>query len=537
MRKFFNRYFHGENSIKGATGILIVTLTLSNLLGLIRDHYLAQKIPTDILDTYYAAFRLPDLVFNLLILGAIASAFIPVFTAYISRKKIAEAWHIVNSFISIAFVAVLISLGILFLLMPYLVPLLVPAFSPEKQELTLKLARLMLLSPIFFSLSYIFGGILNSFRRFLIYSIAPLVYNLSIILGTIFWADKIGVYGPTIGVVCGSALHMIVQIPSCIALGWRPRILFDWANEGVRKIIKLMVPRTIGLGANQLMLLAFTAIASALGGGAVAIFNLADNIQTMPTVVFGTSFATAIFPVLSRAASLGQKETFLAYVNRAIRGILYLLIPATVIFILLRAQIIRLILGSGYFGWEQTVTAASTLGLFSLSLVFSGIVPLFARSFYAQHDTKTPMTISIISILVSIISAYGLSKTSMGVAGLALAFTFGSFVNAILLYWLFRIKIGKLPQAELFNYVIRIVLASAIMAIVIEIAKYLAVYIVDMQRFWGVASQTLIALVLGVMIYLLMTGFLGCEEVKEILFLRRKGAEANREPITPDETG
>ncbi|MBI2263082.1 hypothetical protein HYU72_00310 [Candidatus Berkelbacteria bacterium] len=168
--------FTKEDSLRSATWILVVTLLLSNILGFIRDRFLAQKIPTDLLDTYYAAFRLPDLVFNLLILGAIASAFIPVFSGFLVKKKDEEAFYVANAVLNFALVSLIFALCLLFVLMPFLVSLLVPAFSPEKQILTVKLARILLFSSLFFSISYILGGVLNSFRRFLSHSLAPLFW-------------------------------------------------------------------------------------------------------------------------------------------------------------------------------------------------------------------------------------------------------------------------------------------------------------------------------------------------------------------------
>lgn len=518
-----SQFFSDKNSIRGAAGILIITLLLSNILGMIRDHYLAQKIPTTLLDTYYAAFRLPDLIFNILILGAIAAAFIPVFTSYLSRKEEKEAWHIANSFLNLALIVLVVCAIVLAILMPYLIPFLVPEFTPEKQELTTRLARLMLFSPIFFGLSYIFGGILNSFKRFLIYSIAPLIYNLSIILATVFLADRFSVWGVVYGVLAGAFLHMLVQIPATIKLGYHYQAVWDWRHYGVKKIFKLMVPRAIGLGAMQVMLLVYTAIASTLAAGSVAIFNLADNIQTMPIVVFGTSFATAIFPSLSEAISLKKIERFTNYIWRSIRAVLFLLIPAGIGIILLRAQIVRLILGSGHFGWEQTVNTADTLGFFALSLFAQGLIPLLARSFYALHNTKTPMFISITSFAISIILGFILAPR-MGVMGLGLAFTGGSLVNAGLLYLILRKEVSQMKKQESsgFIFILKILVSCLVMVAAIQASKYAIEPFIDMTRFWGVLAQAGIAIVVGGGIYLLLTWLLGCEEIKEVIELIKK---------------
>jgi putative peptidoglycan lipid II flippase len=521
---------NSANSVKGASVILVVTLLLSNILGMVRDHYIAQKIPTTLLDAYYAAFRLPDLIFNLLVLGAIAAAFIPVFTTYISKKEEKKAWHVTNSFLNISILVLAIFSIILALLMPYIIPFIVPDFGPDKQELTVKLARLMLISPIFFSISYTLGGILNSYKRFFVYSIAPLIYNLCIILATLFLTEKFSVYGIVIGVLVGAFLHMAIQIPVTLKLGYRYKPAFDWKDNGVKKIFLLMIPRSIGLGATQVMLLVYTSIASTLAAGSVAIYNLADNIQTMPVVVFGISFATALFPNLSEAISLKDTDKFVGYICKGIRSILYLLIPSGIGIILIRTQIVRLILGSGYFGWEQTVNTADTLGYLAISLFSQGIVALLARAFYALHDTKIPMISSIISIIISIVLGYVLVPI-MGITGLGLAYSVGSIINALFLYTILRKKETKIRNNErsAIVFIFKILIASAAMIAIVQFSKNIIGLHVDMSRFWGVLIQTVLTVGFGSGVYILVTYLLGLEEIKEIFGLIKKRFTFSRE--------
>ncbi len=528
------KIINSQNTVKSATFILVITLIASNFLGLLRDRFLAQRIPTDLLDTYYAAFRIPDLVFNILVLGAISAAFIPVFTGFISKNKLQEAWKVTNSFLNIILTLLIVFLIILFFIMPWAISKLVPDFNLEKQQMTVNLARMFLISPIFFSISYIFGGILNSFKRFLVYSLAPLIYNLSIILATLFLTSRFSVYGVAIGVICGAFFHMIIQLPVVLKLGYRYCFLFDWHNKAVRKIGLLMLPRAVGLGSMQIMLMIYTALASTVSSGAVAVFNLADNIQTMPTVVFATSIATAIFPTLSEQISLKKFSDFSSYVWRGIRTIIYILIPISVLIILLRAQIVRVILGSGYFGWEQTITTANTLGFFAISLVVQGMIPLFARSFYALHNTKTPTIISIVSIIISILTAYFLIA-KWGVLGLAISFSVGSFVNAILLYLFLRKQVKILTSFEYSGtiFFLKVLLSSLIMAFVIQITKINIEPYIDMTRGWGVFSQLLISSLLGSLVYFVLTWLLRCEEfseIKKIILTRFKLSSSKNKP-------
>lgn len=510
------KLLHQANSIKGATIILVVTLLLSNILGLIRDHFLAQKIPTSILDTYYAAFRIPDFIFNLFILGAISAALIPVFTEY-KNKNSKEAWHITNSFLNIAVSLIIISAIVLYFLMPNLIGIFVSNFSGDKKDLTINLARILLLSPIFFSLSYIIGGILNSYKRFFVYALAPLIYNLSIIIATVLFADRFGVKSVVYGVVIGAFLHFLIQVPAAIKLGYHYQLVFDFTHRGVKKIINLMIPRALGLGAMQAMLIFYTFLASAIGAGSIAVFNLADNIQTMPLVVFGTSFATALFPSLSLAVAENKLEEFNNYLLKGIRSIIYILIPSSVGIILLRTEIVRLILGSGNFGWDQTVTTANILGIFMISLTFQGLVPLLSRSFYALQNTITPTIISIISIIFSVILGYALAK-DLGVLGLALAFTIGSIINFLLLFIKLRNKliIFKEQNKNLSIFFAKILLSALIMALIIQLSKNLFGSLVDMHRFWGVMAKTIISIIFGGISYCWVTWMLKCEEFNEI---------------------
>lgn len=508
--------FVKENSVKGASIILIVTLALSNILGVFRDHFLAQKIPTDMLDTYFAAFRLPDLIFNVLILSAIAAAFVPVYSNYLKEKGFKSALRLSQASMTVGVVAVSVCLIILFFLMPYLMYLLVPSFDVAKRQETVVLARWLLISPFFFTISYFLGGILNSHKRFLTYSIAPLIYNLSIIAGVLLLSEKYSVMGAVIGVVIGAFLHMLIQLVTAIRLGFYPRFIFDVKEAGVRKIFRLMLPRAIGLGANQILLVAYTVFASAFSGG-IAIYTFADNIQTVPSVIFGTSFATAVFPTLA-GLSLSKKEDaarFETFFEKSARAILFFLIPSTAIFFILRAQIIRLILGYGFFGWSDTKVATATLGFFTLSIIAQGLIPLLARSFYAMHNTKTPMITTIASIILSIILGYFFSRAdaTQGVAGLALAFSVGSWLNLAALWILLDKKIA-IDYRNLIYFIFKILILTFATAVLMQLAKVVLGNIFDIDRVRFLALQTVAVLGVGAFVYLGGAWLLRIKEIR-----------------------
>ncbi len=512
MVKQISKFFHSENSVRFASLLLIFTLSLSNILGLLRDHLLARYINTNNLDVYFAAFRVPDLVFNCLILGAIFSALVPIFSNYKNKGETKEAWYIVNTVLNIAVIAMIISALIMYFILPHIMHLLVSNFPEEKINQTIKLSRILMLTPIFFSASYVISGVLNTYNRFVAYSFAPLVYNLSIIIGIILFGKNIGTLGVVYFVVIGSFLHLVIQIPSAIKMGYKYCFTLDYKNKAVKKIITLMLPRTIGLSANQILLLVYTSIASSLAAGSVSAFNFANNIQTVPTVVFGGSLATAVFPTLTSAASDSDHNKYCRYLNKTIRTISYTLIPFSVLFILLRAQIVRLILGAGFFAWTDTQATAMTLAFFALALLPQGLIPLFARAFYAIKNTKTPMYAGVFSATIGILLAYLLTPY-FKVGGLALAFSVSSYINAILLYYQLAQNTCYKPDKELLLSMLKILFITFITSIVMQLSKHLFSRIVDMTTFVGIFSQTLLVIVSSAIIYLILSKIIRLEEL------------------------
>lgn len=522
--------------------IMIITLTLSNLLGLLRDRFLARNIDSFDLDIYYASFRIPDLIFNFLILGTITSAFIPVFSDFLAKKDQKGAWRITNILINFALIFTIISAIILIIFMPAATKLVVPSFDTHRFNETVHYSRLLMLTPIFFSFSYIIGGVLNSFKRFLAYSLAPLVYNSTIIIGAIL-APKFGIQGVVYAVVIGSILHALVQLPAALKLGFNYQAIIDFKDKSIHKILKLMLPRTVSMGVNQIMLLVFTAIASALAAGSIMAFNFANNISTMPIVVLGTSFATATFPTLAEKIAKRDFEGFAFYLDRAVRVICFLLIPSSVFFFLMRAQIVRLVFGTGKFTWEDTRMTALTLGLFSISLVAQGLSPLLARAFYAMKNTRTPMYISLVTVAVSVASAYLLPffdkfvpsdghywelihSCVTGVAGLALAFSIGSFVNVILLF----VYLGKLHpeiyKKEVLSSLLKTISISLLMGVFVWLTMHGLANVVDMTRFVGVLTQTVVSLLVGGVSFLLLSRFFNGEELSWALTRKINGVKS-----------
>lgn len=516
--RLFNR-----STIFTSAFLLSIATFLSKILGMLRDRVFASKFGAgDTLDIYFAAFRIPDLVFNLLILGALSSAFVPVFVGLVSLNKKEEAFYVTNSLLNIFLLATIFICALLFVFMDPLVSFIAPGFSGEKRELTVAMSRLMLLSPIFFCVSNVAASILNSFKSFFLYALAPIMYNLGIIFGALFFVRRYGIFGLALGVILGAFLHMIIQLPRVFSFGYRFRPIFDFRHPEVKKIWKLMVPRTFGLALDQANLWVITVLASLTAAGSVAVFNLAFNLQSFPISLFGVSFAVAVFPYLAEAASKYNYLAFREHFSKIFSQILFFIIPLSCLIILLRAQIVRLVLGAGNFDWEDTYFTAQSLGLFSLAIFAQGLIHLLARTFYSLSDTKTPFYASLLGVLTNVVLGLVLMRRYQ-VLGLVLAFSISSFLSMILLLLILRLRFGDLNDLVLMKNTLKILLVSIIMsATVYFVMRVFAAY-VNMQTFFGILEQSFAALFVGVLVFLVLSMAFKCEETKQALsYLRTR---------------
>ncbi len=518
----------------GAAAILVgVFSMISRLLGILRDRILAGEFGAgEVLDAYYTAFRIPDLLYNLLILGALSAGFIPVFSALIKKMKKAdddsypyqeeenkEAWDLVSNILNILIIILSFFSILGFIFSPQLIKIIAPGFSPEMQSITTTLTRIMFLSPLFLGISSLLGGVLQSFRNFLIFSLSPIFYNVGIILGALFLVPVLGISGLAWGVVIGAFMHMAIQIPPVWILGFRWRAFINFKDKNFLKIAKMMVPRTLSLAISQINLVVVTIIASTLAAGSLAVFNFANNLQSFPIGVFGISFAVAAFPTLS--ASAFNEKKLVDNFSYTLRRILFFIIPSTVLLITLRAQIIRVILGTGEFSWRDTVLTINSLGFFALSLFAQASTPLLTRVFYARQNSKTPFLIGLIIVVINIFLSLFLGKR-MGVAGLALAFSLSSILNFMLLWLRLYFEMGDLDQKNIIISVLKFSFAALVAGFFIQAGKALIWPFIDMSTFWGVLSQGLVAGLLGLGVYFLLTHLLKSEEMIELIQIVKK---------------
>lgn len=509
-----------NNQSKTVTGaaLIIATATLvSRFVGLIRDRILAHYYGAGpVMDAYYAAFKIPDLVYTLLIVGALTAGFIPIFTKlFFEGDDKTPAWRLANNIFNIAGVALIILCGIGILLTPYLVPIVAPGFSGDNQQLAISFTRIMFLSPLLLGLSMTLGGVLQSLRRFVLYAIAPIFYNLGIIIGVSVFADYIGPTGLAWGVVFGAAMHLALMMIGAYNSGWKWSFVFDLKDAGTRMVGKLMLPRTVGVAVSEINILITTMLASLLPIGSVAVFNYAANLQAVPTGIIGIPFALAVFPVLSAAAARNDMADFSKNLSATIGKVLFCIIPLSIIMLLLRAQIVRVVLGTGQFDWTATTSTANALAFFAFGLFAQSLIPLFARAFFSLSDTKTPLAIGAFSEIIAIGSAIVLMR-SLGVAGLALASSIGAIINVTLLAAFLRAQVPTFNGAKIIASVLRISVAAIIMALVVQILKYPLNKIFNLDYFWGVFGQGVIAGVVGLGVYTAICWILKVPELTEL---------------------
>lgn len=535
------KFFRKETkTITKAAIILINSSILSAILGFLRDRLLASRFGAgQELDIYYAAFKIPNLVFGLLVSGGIIAAFLPVFSEYFAKSK-EKAWKLTNNVLNVFLFFSIIICIFLFIFAPYFIRFVVPGFSLKEKSMTITLTRIMLLSPIFFGISNIFASILQYFRRFLTYALAPIFYNVGIITGILLLVPIFGLKGLAFGVILGAFFHWFCQIPSAIHCGFSWRPIFSLKSHSLRKIVKLMIPRTISAFLSHLNLIIITAIASTISTGAIAIFNLSEHFRSLPIGIIGGSFAMAAYPFLARLEAENQRKNFIKNLTQTCQMVLFLTIPFSFFLFLLRTKIIQLILGTGKFDWVATTLTAASLGAFALGIFAYSLIPLFMRSFFALQDTKTPLLISFFSLGLNVLFAFlfvwllkfrnpffnffvsglklkEIENAQIRIIGLPLAVSIAGIFQLILFLSFFYKKIGNLPLKKIFIFSLKIVLSAIIMSSFVYFALKFTDQFTNMESWLSVFLQTAFAAFIGILIYFFFTYIFKIGETRMIL--------------------
>lgn len=510
-------------SISGAAFIVGLFSVLSRLIGLVRDRMLAGVFGAgEQLDIYFAAFRIPDLVYQLLVVGALSASFIPLFSKIYGKQGEDAAWQMTNNILHLLLIVFGLLLIPTFIFANELAALVAPGMSAEAVEQVGGLMQFMLIAQLVLAISMIYGSVLQSLRRFFIYALAPILYNVGIIAGLIFLVPRFGIYGLAYGVIIGSVLHMLLQLVGVHMEGYRWMPVFKPRTKQVRYILKHMPPRMLGLLANQFMLISMTIFASWIGVGSIAITTFAYNLNFFPVGVIGVSFAIAAFPSLSHAVQKNDDEEFRETLSATIKQVFFFLIPITVVTLLMRAQIVRAVVGAGAFDWEATIATADLLGIFALSFIPQSLVYVFARAFFAKDDTFTPLfigfgTLSIqLALTIFLVPLYGLW-------GLGIAFSAASLIQATVLWFIFKYHLEALDAGALLKSMWTLFVAGAFSALAVQLTKQIVDAYISLNTWVNVVTQFGIGALVGIGMYGLSAWLMGSEDMSAFMIgIRRR---------------
>ncbi|HXF61423.1 MAG TPA: murein biosynthesis integral membrane protein MurJ [Caldilineaceae bacterium] len=512
-----------------ATAIVMTFFVLSRAMGLLREIIISDQFGTSAdLDAYLAAFRVPDLLFQLVAGGALGSAFIPVFSGYWVRGDEGGAWLLfsrVLNLVTLALVA-LAALAALFAL-PLVRWVIAPGFTPAQQALTANLMRWMLIGTVVFGASGLIMAALNALQHFLLPAAAPLLYNLGIIAGALVLAPWMGVYGLATGAVIGAAGHLLVQLPGLVRQRARYRFSARLQDRGVRQVMGLMGPRILGLLFVQLHFLVNTNLASGLESGSVAALNYAWLLMLLPLGVFAQAIGTVVFPTFSAQVAAGQEPAMRATFGQVLRTVFFLTLPAAVGLWVLGLPVVQVLLEHGAFGAESTALVVAALRAYALGLVAHAAVEIGVRAFYALHNTWTPVLVGVGAMALNILLSV-LWVGRLGLSGLALANSAATTLEMVCLLWLVGRRLGGLALAELAATLARSVLAAALMA------GALRLWVAwSYSRPWSHDLNAWVAAVggiaLAVAVYLAASLLLGSPELAPFWrILQRKAGAASR---------
>ncbi|MCX8009078.1 MAG: murein biosynthesis integral membrane protein MurJ [Patescibacteria group bacterium] len=518
-------FFGKQSSIKSAAFILMMSVLCSRILGLARDRLLAGIYPSESLGIYFAAFRIPNMIFDLLITGVLSTAFIPVFTRLLVQKDEDKSWRMASVVMNYGMIFFsLISIP-LFLFAYDLSLFLAPGLSHAERTLMVDFTRAIIIFQVFpLVLGSFMTGILQSYELFFIPALAPILYNIGTIIGIIALSSYFGLWAPVIGVIIGSFLFLCIQIPGLLYIKFRYYRTFDTSIDGVKDVGRLMVPRTIGLGVSQIETTIDLSLASILGTKMITVFNFAQHLQQLPIGLFGATIAQAVLPKFSRSSIYDRKDQFRSQVLNAVHQILFFIIPISVLFIVLRVPITRLVFGSSEFDWEATILTSQTLAMFSISLSAQALIQVLARAFYATSDTKTPVVVGILGIILnSILSILFVLILKFPIWGLGLSTSIAMFFHMAILFYLLHRRIGKFSLRDICITPLKILFSSVIMGIfVFGLQRLLDELIFDTTRTINLIIFMGLLCAIAGFIYMFISWVLGIDELYQFLSLLKK---------------
>ena len=486
--------------IARAAGLVMAAFVVNSLMGLLRQILITRAFGASAdLDAYYAAVRLPEIVFNLVAGGALASAFIPTFTGFLEHKKKAEAWQLASSIANLITLILVAICALAWVFAPQLVSgILVPYSSATQQALTVELLRIQLITPILFGISGLLMGILNAHQSFLVPALAPSMLWLGIIISVFAFVPGLGIHGLAWGAVLGAGLHFGVQLPALVKVRPRYQFMLGLHLASVRQVGRLMAPRLLGVAVVQMNFLVNIIVASGMAAGSLAAITVAFSVMLMPQQAIGQAVAIAALPTFSAQAARGKLDELRSSFVSTLRGILLLAIPASVGLILLREPIVALLFQRGEFGPEDTQLVAWALLWFAAGLLGHSVVEIASRAFYAQQDTRTPVLVGTGAMGLNVV----LSLTLPGLftrigwmphGGLALANSAATFLEMCVLLYIMNRRLQGLEAGRLWQGLGQAVAGSVVMGLAILVwLAFIGAQVVWLLAFGGVGAGLLV---------------------------------------------
>lgn len=504
-----------QSSILSGALILMITVFASKFLGLIKYRLLVYQFNTSDAAIFIASFSFPDLLFQLLVFGTLSVAFIPIFTETLNKKGEEEAFKFASNILNLT-LFVFIFLTILgFVFVSQINSILIPGFKGEQKIVTDQLTRLIMLGQIILVIGSFFVGIGQSFQRFIVTSLAPLFYNVGIIIGIAVLSPFLGLMGPAVGVIIGATLHVLVQMPFVNSMGFKYSFTFDFLNSSVKEVFRMMSIRNIGLAMEVVNDKVGIALASLISTSSVTLLSFAQTLQVMPIGLFGATMAQAALPILSREFAKDEKESFKMTLLTTLHQILFLTLPATAILVVLRIPVVRLVYGASQFEWSDTVLTGWTVAFLALGLSAQSVILLLVRGFYAIKDTKTPVMVSIGTVILNIaLSMLFIRVFEMDVWGLGLSYSIATNISAVLLFVFLNKKIGKFDFSDVFVPAFKMLIAATTAAVALWIPiQGLDRLVFDTTKTVNLLILTSIASFFGLGVYIFLVWFM---EVREL---------------------
>ena len=455
--------FYQQRTIFSSAVLIATTIIIARFFGFLRFRILASYFPKEQLDIFFASFRIPDIVFEILITGALTSSFIPIFIKYKENKK--ELSRNISSIVNFIFLSLFLLIIFIFLFLDKIIPFITAGYPQEKINQIIIFSRILLLGQLpFLILGNFLTGIGQANKTFILPSIGPIFYNLAIIVATIFF-NYLGLLAPIIGVVFGSFIIFFIQIPLLFIDGFSYQLVFK-INKAVKDFFQMAVPRILTVAVSQIDATIDLALTTFLSAGSYTAFYLAQHLQLLPVSIIGIAFGQASLPYLSDLAKEKKENELKEIIVDTILTLLFLSFPFTIFFIFSRTPLTRLFFGGEKFDWEATVKTAITLSYFALAIPFHSLYYFLTRCFYALLDTKTPFITSLLSIIINtLLSLIFIFYFKLPVWSLALSFSISISLNVILLFLLLTKKIPRLNYQKMLIESVKIIFSSFIAAI------------------------------------------------------------------------